>query len=145
MNKLIRLCILVAVFNIPALHAAETPETLLIRQSLGNDKFGHRRGDVDLALSTYAENFVAYEGHNSADPRSWSVLHEDRAGFAQALATDLKTNRYDMERAVPFVLVLEKKAIATTLDSGQVVDLQSSAARPLKVQRLWTFSKTEEK
>ncbi len=147
MKKLIGLCMLAAVLAATAVRAAETPETVLIRQALNNDKFGLRRGIdyLDLALSAYAENFAAYVGHNTADPRGWSVLYEGKEAFARILEADLKANRYDMERAIPFILVREKKAIATTVDSGKVINRQTGASHPFKTQRLWTFIKIEEK
>ena len=144
MTKLIGFCMLVATLAAGAGYAAETPETLLIRQALSNDRFGHRRGDLDLALSSFAERCVVYEGNGSADPRAWSVVHEDRAAFAQDLGATLEARRYDIERAVPFILVREDKAIATTLDSGRVVDRQTGTSRPYKTRRLWTFLKVEE-
>jgi hypothetical protein len=99
---------------------------------------------VDLALSPFAEHCVVYEGNGSADPRAWSVLHGDRAAFAQELGANLEARRYDIERAVPFILVREDKAIATTLDSGRVVDRQTGTSQPYKTGRLWTFVKVEE-
>ena len=144
MKKLINLCLLAAVFAGTAIHAAETPETLLIRRSLDNDKFGYRRGDLELALSAYADNFVVYQGNNTADPRGWSVLHEDKEAFAQALATDFEKYRYEIERTVPLITVREKKAIAATLDSGLVINRQTEASQPLKVRCFWTFNKVED-
>ena len=87
MTKLLGLCMLFCALAAGAGFAAETPETLLIRQALSNDRFGHRRGDLDLALSAFAEHCVVYEGNGSADPRAWSVLHESRTSFAEALGT----------------------------------------------------------
>ena len=147
MKKLIGFCLLSVVVAGTAVNAADTPETLLIRQALNNDKFGLRRGidHLDLALSAYTENFVAYAGNNTGDPRGWSVLHEGKENFAAALEADLKANRYDIDRTVPFVLVREKKAIVTTIDSGQVIDRQTGASRTLNAKRLWTFIKIEDK
>jgi len=133
-----------ALLALPAL-ADETPETLLIRQALDSDKFGHRRGEVDLALAAFAPRVVVYAGNRSADPRAWTVLHEDRESLEAAVAQDLRANRYDIERLVPFIHVRGKQAMVTTVDSGQVVDRQSGAGRPLRTERLWTFAKFEDK
>ena len=126
--------------------AADTPETLLIRQALNNDRFGLRRGieHLDVALSAVAVDFVVYAGHNTLDPRGWQILHEDREAYATALSADLKTNQYNIERAVPHILVLEKKAVATTLDSGYVVNRQTGERQFIRSQRIWTFSKFDE-
>jgi hypothetical protein len=128
----------------PAL-ADETPETLLIRQALDNDKFGRRRGEVDLALSAYAPQVVVYAGQQSADPRAWQVLHEDLAAFKGAMEQELRATRYDIERQVPFIHVRGKKAIVTTLDSGQAVDRAGGTARPHRAECLWFFAKFEDK
>ncbi|MBI2504824.1 MAG: nuclear transport factor 2 family protein, partial [Candidatus Latescibacteria bacterium] len=125
--------------------ADETPETLLIRQALDNDKFGRRRGEVDLALSALAPQVVVYAGQRSADPRAWQVLHENLDAFKGAVEQDLRANRYEIERQVPYIHVRGKKAIVTTLDSGQVVDRASGTARPFRSECLWYFAKIEDK
>lgn len=129
---------------VPAL-AQETPETLLIRQALDNDKFGRRRGEVDLALSAFAPKLVVYAGGRSADPRAWQVLHEDLEGFRAAVGQELRGGRYEIERQVPYIHVRGKKAIATTLDSGQVVDRAGGAGRAYRSECLWFFEKVEDK
>lgn len=145
MTRPILLCLIaLALPLVPAL-ADETPETLLIRQALDNDKFGRRRGEVDLAMSAYAPQVVVYAGQRSADPRAWQVLHENLDGLKGAVEQDLRANRYDIERQVPFILVRGKKAIATTLDSGQVVERAAGVARPFRSECLWYFAKFEDK
>ena len=146
-NRQSLLLALLLVFIAAAAHGvADTPETLLIRQALNNDKFGIRRGieHLDVALSAVAKDFVAYTGNNTLDPRGWQILHEDRDAYAAALSADLTAHQYDIERAVPHILVLEKKAVATTLDSGYVVDRQSGERRFVKSERFWTFMKFDE-
>jgi ketosteroid isomerase-like protein len=125
-------------------NAAETPETILIRSALDSQKFGMRIGNAELVLSAYAEDFVAYDGNSTADPRGWYVLFEDYDTFAQNMTADLQTHRYELERTVPFIQVLEKKAMVTTVDSGLVVDRQSGASKKLKSQSFWIFTKFEE-
>ena len=126
--------------------AADTPETILIRQSLNNDKFGLRRGadKIEVSLSACAEEFVTYDGNNTADPRGWVVLDEDREAYAQTLATKLNSYRYDIERSVPHIVVLETKAVATTLDSGFVIDRQTGDRTLFKSERVWFFEKFED-
>ena len=146
MNKSLGFCLLLAIAASKVIHAADTPETLLIRQVLNNDRFAMRRGieHLDLALSGYADNFVVYAGNNTGDPRGWSLLHENKETFAAAHETNLKTNRFDFIRTVPHILVGDKKAIVTTIDSGQVIDRQNGTIRELNSQRLWIFRKIEE-
>ena len=124
--------------------AGETPETILIRQSLSNDISGYRRADAELALSAYDERFVAYRGHANGDPRAWTILHENRDALQSQMATDLQARRYEVNRTVPFIAVRTTHAIATSIDSGQVVDRQSGAATPVQIQCLWILRKTED-
>lgn len=124
--------------------AGETPETLLIRQALANDISGYRRADAELALKAYHPHFVAYQGHANGDPRAWTVLHENRDAFASQLAADVSTQRYEVVRTVPFIAVRATHAIATSLDSGRVVNRQTSEAALVAVRRFWTFLKEED-
>lgn len=145
MTRSVLFCLIaLALPLVPAL-ADETPETLLIRQALDNDKFGRRRGEVDLTISAFAPQVVVYAGQRSADPRAWQVLCEDREAFKGAVEQELRANRYEIERQVPYILVRGKKAIATTLDSGQVVERGSGVARPFRSACLWYFTKFEDK
>lgn len=142
------ICLLFALSVLPLVaapsRAGETPETLLIRQALANDIAGYRRADGELALKAYHPHFVAYQGHANADPRAWTVLHENRDAFESQLAADLKAQRYEVVRSVPFIAVRATHAIATTLDSGRVVDRQTSEPTPVAVHRFWTFLKEED-
>ncbi len=143
MTRLVFSC-LIALPLLPAL-AQETPETLLIRQALDNDKFGRRRGEVDLAMSAYAAEAVVYAGQRSADPRAWQVLHEDLEAWRSAMEADLRANRYEIERLVPFIHVRGKKAIVTTVDSGQVVERTGGGSHPYRAENVWYFAKFEDK
>jgi hypothetical protein len=127
-----------------AAHAGETPETILIRRTLGNDLSGHRRADTELVLSAYHQDFVAYQGNANADPRAWSILHEDLAAFTQALEKDLAAYRFETERTLPFIHVRSTKAMITSIDSGQVVDRRTRTAQTIKVRRFWTLAKAED-
>lgn len=124
--------------------AGETPETLLIRQALANDISGYRRADAELTLKAYHPHFVAYQGHANGDPRAWTVLHENRDAFASQLAADLSAHRYEVTRSVPFIAVRASHAIATSVDSGRVVDRQTSQATSVVVHRFWTLLKEED-
>ena len=124
--------------------AAETPETILIRQILSIEKSGHRRGNADVAIQAYADHAVVYEGHRSADPRGWTIIRENRAALARALAADFEHRRYDLNRTVLFILARNDKAIVATQDSGLVIDRQSGTSRPLDIYRLWTFTKADD-
>lgn len=145
MSRSLVFCLIALILPLVPALADETPETLLIRVALDNDKFGRRRGEVDLALSAFAPEVVVYAGQRSADPRVWQVRHEDLEAFKGAMEQDLRTNRYEIERQVPYIHVRGKKAIVTTLDSGQVVERGSGVARPLRSASLWYFTKIEDK
>jgi|SaaInl7_200m_RNA_FD_contig_31_578042_length_1976_multi_19_in_0_out_0_2 hypothetical protein len=133
-----------ALLLIAAICSGETPETILIRSTLGNDLSGHRRADADLVLSAYYEDFAGYQGNGNADPRAWSVLYEDLDGFTVALNKKLSTHRYETERTLPFIHVRGKKAMVTSIDSGKVVDRGTGEVRSIKTRRFWTLRKVEE-
>lgn len=139
--------VLLAVLLLPMqpLQAAETAETILIRQTLEKDRSGRRRGDAELVLSAYdKDRFVAYDAGGSIDARNWSVLHDSRASVASALKTDLAQRRYDIHRAVVFMGVWKAKAFVTTVDSGAVIDVATGARTPFLQSQLWTFRKLDE-
>ncbi len=125
--------------------AAETAETVLIRQTLDKDRVGRRRGDLDLIRSSYGEDFVAYSASGFADPVAWTVLHEDPDTYTQAVAADLAARRYDTVRTVLFLTVLENMAIGAVVDSGEVFDRSSKASRPFRDKSLWSFRKIEDR
>lgn len=133
-----------ALLLIAAICSGETPETILIRSTLGNDLSGHRRADADLVLSAYHEDFAGYQGNGNADPRAWSVLYADLDGFTDALNKKLSAYRYETERTLPFIYVRAKKAMVTSIDSGKVVDRGTGEARAIKTRRFWTLRKVEE-
>ncbi len=142
------ICLLFILLALPPFvapsRAGETPETILIRRALASDIAGHRRADTELALKAYHPHFVAYQGHANGDPRAWTVLHENRDAFADQLAADLSAQRYEVARTVPFIAVRATHAIATSVDSGRVVDRQTSEAELVVVHRFWTFLKEED-
>ena len=125
--------------------AAETAETVLIRQTLDKDRVGRRRGDVDLIRSAYDESFVAYSGNGFADPLAWTVVHEDPDAYTEALAADLANHRYDTVRTVLFLTVVENMAIGAVVDSGDVIDRSSKVSRPFRDKSLWSFRKIEDR
>lgn len=149
MNILCRIlpAILLVTLLLPANQAtaAETAETILIRQALEKDRSGRRRGDAELVMSAYDQDrFVAYDAGGSIDGRNWSVLHDSRESVASALATDLAARRYDIQRAVVFIHVWKTKAFVTTVDSGAVIDGATGARSPYTQSSLWTFRKLDE-
>ena len=130
--------------GVAAAWADETPETILIRRTLANELSGHRRGDADLVLSAYEEGFAGLQGHDNADPRSWTVQYEGLQEYADALRQEVAQYRYETDRAIAFIHVRADQAMVTSQDSGQVVDRASGAARPVDVRRFWILRKTEE-
>ncbi len=144
-THIIRLSVTLLLASNLVSEAAETPETILIRQTLSADLSGHRRGDAELVLSAYDEHFAAYSGNNSSDPRVWQIRFESRPSFAASLERDLQAHRYDTERTVPRIQVRGDVATATTIDSGQVIDRQSGDAKTLYEERFWTLLKREDR
>lgn len=125
--------------------AAETAETILIRQALEKDRSGRRRGDAELVLSAFDDDhLVVYDAAGSIDPRAWTVAHASRQDYARVLEADLRVRRYDIERAVVFINEWKDKAFVTTIDSGAVIDRAGGRSRPYVAQSLWTFHKREE-
>ncbi len=125
--------------------AAETAETILIRQALEKDRSGRRRGDAELVVSSYDEDrFIVYDAAGSIDGRGWSVLHESLEAAEAALETDLEQRRYDIKRSVVFIKVWKDKAFVTTVDSGAVIDAASGVRTPYKQNLLWTFRKLDD-
>ena len=127
------------------LSAAETVETVLIRQSLEKDRSGRRRGDVELVTSAYhEEGFSVFDGGGVIDPLGWKVAYESLEEYQTALGEDLRLKRYDIERTVTFINVWRDKAFAVTVDSGKVADRSTGATTPYAVTSLWTFRKENE-
>ncbi len=127
--------------------AAETPETILIRKTIDNEKFAKRRGNAEQMLESYIEEVAVYEGHGTIDPRGWTVLHESRSDLGRSLPIQLQAKRFDFDRVMPFILVLvpqHEKAIATTIDSGVVIDKATGKSEPLFEERLWFFDKIDD-
>ena len=118
---------------------------VLIGQTLERERFGLRRGDVEMALTVWnPDRFVVYDAGGTADPRGWTVLHDDIGEYASALSADLQVHQYDIARSVDFSLVLEGRAFATTTDSGFVLSRQTGDSKPYKTSRLWFFAEIEE-
>lgn len=144
-----KICLLIAaalllLADVPA-QAADTAETILIRQSLEADRSGRRRGDVELIMSVYDEDrFVEYNGGASIDGKGWSVRQDSRDATEAALMAELKSRRYDIQRAIVFINVWKDKAFATTIDSGAVIDVASGTRSPFEESRLWMFQKKDE-
>ncbi|MGY8824010.1 MAG: hypothetical protein ACKVJG_08740 [Candidatus Latescibacterota bacterium] len=140
----LRIALTAVLLCITSTYAAETPETILIRQTLGTDLSGHRRGDTELVLSSYDEHFASYEAHGSTDPRAWTLRYESLEAFEADLETDLRTHRYETERTIPSIQVRALVATATTIDSGQIVNRQNGSIRTIKEKRFWTLLKSED-
>ena len=142
-TAIIPLCAIVLLSSLAARAGVET-EGVLIRQALEKERFGKRRGDVELMVGVYAPNFVVYDGGGAADAMGWTVVHESGPSYAAALEDELTRHRHDVIRLVPFLKVIESVAVVTTVDSGEVIDRASGTRRPYRMQGLWTFRKVEE-
>ena len=126
------------------IYASETPETILIRQTLRLDLSGKRRSDSDIALSAYHKSFVAYNAENNNDPRRWNVIIEGRQALENNLKKDLKTYRYELQRTIPNIKVRGLVATATSLDSGKVVNRDTGEIEPTYETQFWTLVKEED-
>lgn len=140
----ILIVILTSVF-FTEINAAETPETILIRQTLRMDLSGKRRSDSDLVISAYDKNFVAYNAGNIDDPREWNVLFEGRQSLLNSLESDLKNNKYELQRTIPTIKVRGLVATATSLDSGNVVNRNTGKIQTIYETKFWTLVKRDEK
>ena len=140
----IPIVILTSVF-FTEINAAETPETILIRQTLRMDLSGKRRSDSDLVISAYDKNFVAYNAGNIDDPREWNVLFEGRQSLLNSLESDLKNNKYELQRTIPTIKVRGLVATATSLDSGNVVNRNTGKIQTIYETKFWTLVKRDEK
>ena len=140
----IPIIILTSVF-FTEINAAETPETILIRQTLRMDLSGKRRSDSDLVISAYDKNFVAYNAGNIDDPREWNVLFEGRQSLLNSLESDLKNNKYELQRTIPTIKVRGLVATATSLDSGNVVNRNTGKIQTIYETKFWTLVKRDEK
>ena len=137
-------CCAIVLLSNPAARAGVETDGVLIRQALEKERFGMRRGNVELMLDVYAADFVVYDGGGAADAMGWTVAHESGPSYAAALDDELRRNRYDVVRLVPFLKVTESVAVATTVDSGDVIDRVSGSRQPHRKQGLWTFRKMDE-
>ena len=57
--------------------AGDTPDTILMRQVLGNDLSSYRRADKERILRGYATHYIEVhsDGTSAAD---WTIRHENR-------------------------------------------------------------------
>jgi ketosteroid isomerase-like protein len=139
----ISVVIIIATF-FSEIYASETPETILIRQTLRLDLSGKRRSDSDIALSAYEKSFVAYNAENNNDPRRWNVIIEGRQALENNLKNDFKTYRYELQRTIPNVKVRGLVATATSLDSGKVVNRDTGEIEPVYETQFWTLVKEDD-
>ncbi|NKB67487.1 MAG: hypothetical protein GKR89_10530 [Candidatus Latescibacteria bacterium] len=139
LGLLTAVCMALVFLSLAVLEAAETPETVLIRQLLNAENFAHRRGDIDQMLSFYASSAAIYQGDAAMDPRKWSILHEQPAAFGQALAAE---GPYQRVRTVAFVHVLEDRAFATTQDEAS--DRQGGIGQADPGRALWFLAKEQD-
>tara|TARA_B100001250_G_scaffold409587_1_gene434238 strand:+ start:19988 stop:20908 length:921 start_codon:yes stop_codon:yes gene_type:complete len=142
-HVLISVAIIIATF-FSEIYASETPETILIRQTLRLDLSGKRRSDSDIALSAYDKSFVAYNAENNNDPRRWNVVIEGRQALENNLKNDLKIYRYELQRTIPNIKVRGLVATATSLDSGKVVNRDTGEIEPVFETQFWTLVKEDD-
>ena len=145
MPKLIATLLSLLILDTPVpIDASEATEAVLIHQALEKERFGRRRGDIELALGICSPNFAVYDGAGVEDMRAWTVKHSTPESFAAALAEELADTRYDVIRSVIFQKVIENEALVAVVDSGHVIDRKSGERRPYRSADLWRFRKQEE-
>lgn len=129
-------------------YAAETTETIAIREVFAKEVTGWKRGDVNLALSAYAPYFTGYNGAESADPADWRVCCENLDRLEERLTEEFSRTRYDIYRVPVYFNVsvpVAEKAIVVTEESGTRTDRGTGAQEAFEYTNLWTFAKIEDK
>lgn len=138
--RLLPLAISIIILLLPiSAQAGDTPDTILMRQVLGNDLSSYRRADKERILRGYATHYIEVhsDGTSAAD---WTIRHENRDEFNMALDARLRF-RTEAERLVLFVLARKEHGFATTVDSGRVVNRVDGSASPIHAKKLWFLNK----
>jgi len=125
--------------------AAETTETIAIREVFAREATGWKRGDVDLSISTYAPYFTGYYGAESEDPALWRVCLSDLDQLEARLTEEFAKMRYDIYRVPVYFHVIADKALVVTEESGTRKDRATGAEDVFAYINLWMFAKIEDR
>ena len=88
-------CVLLMV---PFGSGGETPDTILIRKTLGGEATGWRTGNLRQIVALYKSPFTGYESYGSPDPKAWQVRFRDLDEFEEFCKEALSRTRYDISR-----------------------------------------------
>ncbi len=129
--------------------SAETPDTILMRKTLGDEATGWRTGNVRQIVSQYASSFTGYESYGSPDPRVWRVRFGDRKEFEAFCKEALSQTRYDISRTPLYfdIRAVEKdKAIAVAEEAGFRIARKEGGQKVTvrDTSQLWMLKKVDE-
>ena len=129
--------------------SAETPDTILIRKTLGDEATGWRTGNVRQIVSQYASSFTGYESYGSPDPKAWRVRFGDRKEFEAFCKEALSETRYDISRTPLYFdirAVQKDKAIAVAEENGFRIDRAEEGRKTAlsDTTQLWMLEKRDE-
>ena len=83
---------------VPFGSGGETPDTILIRKTLGDEATGWRTGNLRQIVALYESPFTGYESYGSPDPKAWRVRFRDLDEFEEFCKEALSRTRYDISR-----------------------------------------------
>ncbi len=113
--------------------SAETPDTILIRKTLGDEATGWRAGNVPQIVSQYASPFTGYESYGSPDPKGWRVRFGDLKEFEAFCKEALSKTRYDISRTPLYfdIRAVEKdRAIVVAEEAGVKIARKEGGQKP---------------
>lgn len=125
--------------------AAETTETIAIREVFAKEVTGWKRGDVDLTISAYAPYFTGYYGAESEDPALWRVCLSNLDQLEARLTEEFSKIRYDIYRVPVYFHVIANKALVVTEESGTRTDRATGVSDEFAYINLWMLAKIEER
>ena len=129
--------------------SAETPDTILIRKTLGDEATGWRTGNVRQIVYQYASSFTGYESYGSPDPKAWRVRFGDRRDFEAFCKEALSKTRYDISRTPLYfdIRAVEKdRAIVVAEETGFRIARKEGGQKTAvhEAAQLWMLKKVDE-
>lgn len=126
--------------------SGETPDTILMRKTLGDEVTGWRTGDLDLILSAYVpETFVGHEGHGRMDPTTWRVSFSTLDEFRAFCKERLANVKYAVSRNPLYFDVRGDWAWVVTEDEGTRMDRATGVKTAFRdTTELWMLEKIQD-
>ena len=139
------ICVLLIV---PFGWSGETPDTILIRKTLGDEATGWRTGNVRQIVSLYESPFTGYESYGSPDPKAWRVRFADLKEFEAFCKEALASTRYDISRTPLYFdirAVGKDEAIVVAEEIGTRIDRTGGQKASIRdTTQLWMLEKVDE-